>query len=123
MRINELLESKKFKDEDFVKHGESGREIDYDLAEDLIFFMNNDDDIYRRHVYPSIHKCLERINSGKDSSPSVFQDAVRESYKNYIERYPIRELPEDISDKQLVEICEKMLEEVCTHHEEGKYKD
>lgn len=123
MRINELVESKKFKDEDFIKHGEGGRELDYDLTEDLVFFMNNDDDVYRRYVYPSVHKCIERINNSKNTAPSIFQDAVKECYKNYIERFPIRELPDTISDKQLLEVCEKMLEEVSKHHKDGKYKD
>ena len=58
MRINELLEAKKFDDSDFVKDTEGNREIDYDLTEDLVFFMNNDDEVYRRHLYPSISKCL-----------------------------------------------------------------
>lgn len=123
MRINELLEAKKFNDLDFVKKTEGNREIDYDLTEDLVFFMNNDDDTYRRHVYPSITKCLNNIKHKKDIAPSIFQDAVKESYKNYIEKFPIRELPESIDDKQLREVCEKMIEEVKSHHDDGKYKD
>ena len=123
MRINELLEGKKFDEKEFVKQNEAGREIDYDLTEDLVFFMNNDDDTYRRHVYPSIAKCLEHFKGKKPASPSIFQDAVRESYKKYIEKFPIRELPESIDDKQLREVCEKMLDEFKNHHKDGKYKD
>ena len=123
MRINELLEGKKFDEIDFVKQHEGGREIDYDLTEDLVFFMHNDDDTYRRHVYPSIAKCLEQFKGKHHASPSVFQSAVRESYKNYIQKYPIRELPESIDDKQLKEVCEKMLDDFKNHHRDGKYKD
>jgi len=123
MRINELLEAKKFDDSDFVKDKEGSREIDYDLTEDLVFFMNNDDDMYRRHVYPSISKCISSVKQNRDIAPSIFQDAVREGYKNYIEQFPIRELPESIDDKQLREVCKKMVEEFKSHHNDGKYKD
>ena len=44
MRIRELLENKFFKDLDFVKSTEKGRELDFDLIEDLTHFMNYDDD-------------------------------------------------------------------------------
>lgn len=123
MRISDLIESKKFDDSDFVKQHESGRELDYDLTEDLVFFMNNDDDVYRRTVYPSITKCINRLKANQNTTPSIFQDAVRESYKEYVQKFPIRELPEDINDKQLKEVCDKMHEEICNHHKDGRYKD
>jgi hypothetical protein len=92
-------------------------ELNFDLAEDLVFFMNNDDDTYRRHVYPSIVRCIKG-----NASPSVFSDAVKESYKNYVRQYPIRELPDEIEDNICKETCEKMHEEVSKHITDGKYK-
>lgn len=124
MRITELLEGKNFDDLQFVKHHEDGRrEVDYDLPDDLIFFMNNDDDVFRRIVYPSVAKCVDRIQSNQKTNPSLFTNAVRESYKNYIKKYPIRELPDDLDDELCKETCNKMHEEICKNHSEGKYKD
>lgn len=123
MRINELLEGKDFNDLDFVKHNEDGKEIDFDLAEDIVFHMNNDDDTYRKHVYPSVTKCLSVIKSKKKSSPDIFKDAVIESYKSYIKEYPLRELPDELDEKTLKEACKKMYDEVLGHHRDGKYKD
>lgn len=123
MRIVELLEGKKFNDLDFVNRSEGKNEINYDLAEDLSFFMQNDDDTYRRHMYPAIAKCLEMVKHKKKVSPMFFNNAVKESYKNYVKKYPIRELPESLDDKACKEICEKVHDDFCKHYEEGKYKD
>lgn len=123
MRILELLEGKKFNDLDFVDRGEGKNTINYDLAEDLSFFMQNDDDTYRRHMYPTISRCLEMLKNKKKIGPSLFANAVRESYKNYIKQYPIRELPESLDDKACREICEKIHEDFSKDYEEGMYKD
>lgn len=122
MRISELLEGKQFKDSDWITNNGDKREVNYNLAEDLIFFMNNDDDTYRKHVYPSIVRCIENFNA-KKSSPSIFKNAVDESYKNYLKKYPIRELPDNLDEEVCKEACEKMHEEVCQHIKDGKYKD
>jgi hypothetical protein len=118
MRIKELLEGKNFKDMDWVSRDGETSELNFNLAEDLVFFMNNDDDTYRRHVYPSIVRCMKG-----NASSSVFSDAVKESYKNYVRQYPIRELPDEIDEKICKEACDMMHEEVSQHINDGKYKD
>jgi hypothetical protein len=123
MRIIELLEGKKFNDLDFIKKDEVGESIDYDLCEDLVFFMHNDDDVYRRHVYPSINTCIKKSKSNQKFSPSVFTNAVRESYKSYIKQFPIRHLPAELDDEELTEVCKKMHEDFCKANDDGKYKD
>jgi hypothetical protein len=123
MRIQELLEGKFFNDLDFVKHTEGGREIDFDLHEDLVYFMNNDDQAYRRHVHPAVVRCLEAIKNKKNFKANIFAPAVNECYKMYVHKFPIRELPDELSEEMCEQICDKIYEEVCQHAEEGKYKD
>ena len=120
MKIEELLEGKNFKDINFVKSvGDKGeREFDFNLPSDLIFFMNNDDEAYRRHLHPVISKCISK----KNTSPEIFANAVKECYNMYVKEYPIRELPKCLDDKQLKETCDKLHEEVYQHIEDGKYK-
>lgn len=123
MRIRELLEGKEFNDIDFIRRDGENQELDYDLAEDLIHFLNNDDTIYRRFVYPAVHKCIESIKSNKKVNPSIFKSAALEGYKNYVQKYPIRLLPNDLDEEVCNEVCKKMHEDLCKHVEEGKYKD
>lgn len=122
MRITELLEGKRFNDLDWVDHKGDKTEINFDLAEDLIYFMNHDDDIYRRHLYPSVVRCIEGARK-KKTSPDMFADAVKESYKHYLKKFPVKELPFEINSKVFKETCEKLHEETCQHISDGKYKD
>lgn len=123
MRIIELLEGKKFNESDFVKiKNDSGeKELDYDLVDDMIFFMNNNDDIYRKHVYPIISRCI-KSNNDQEIKISEFSPMVKECYKTYLKEYPIKELPNTLDKKTLKSICEKFHEEVFTHIKDGKYK-
>lgn len=118
MRIKDLFEHTDISFKDFVENNE----INYDLAEDLAFFMNNNDDIYRQHTYPAITKCLENIRNQKKTSPNIFKNAALESYKQYCAEFPIRELPSSLNEKMLGEVCKLIHDEVCNHETEGKYK-
>lgn len=123
MRIRELLEGKSFKDLEFVRKDGDETVLDYDLVEDLAFFLNNDDDIYRRFVYPAVHKCVESHGKKLKTSPEVFKQAAVEGYKEYIKKFPIRELPDSLEDDLCNEVCGKMHEDVYKDIGEGLYKD
>jgi hypothetical protein len=123
MRIRELFEGKFFKDDDFVTKTETGREINYDLAEDLVHFLNHDDHVYRRHTFPGIAKCIDISERKKKPSAKIFKSAVEEGYKKYIKEFPIRELPDQLDEKTLEEVCNKLREVVCQDIKDGKYKD
>lgn len=121
MRIRELLEGKTFKDLDFVTPTENGRELNFDLAEDLMHFMNHDDNIYRRVVYPKVAECIDGLKANRKTKATIFRSAVEECYKQYIKKFPIRELPEQIEEDICEQVCEKMHEELCQHIADGKY--
>lgn len=122
MLIRELFESRFFKDEDFVQPKDGGREINFDMVEDLIHFMNHDDDVYRRHVYPSIAKCIDIVEAKKRPKASIFKSAVDESYRKYVREFPIRELPDTLDEETCQQVCDKLRETVCNDIAEGKYR-
>jgi hypothetical protein len=123
MRIIELLETINFKDDEFVKPvGDEGkREIAFDVPEDIIFYMRNDDNAFRNHLYPVIAKCLDLISSNKKTHPSLFADAVKECYNSYISEYPIRELGKSIDKQHHKDTCIKLHDEVIDEINNGKY--
>lgn len=124
MRIIELLESNNFKEEEFVKPvGDDGkRELTFDVADDIIFYMKNDDTAYRSHLYPLIVKCMDYLEAGKKTKPEMFANAVKECYNMYIDEYPIRELTTSIDKKHLKDTCTKLHDEIIEHIHDGKYK-
>ena len=124
MRITDLLEGKDFKDlEKFVKVNGDKRELDFDLTEDLFHFMNHDDDVYRRHFYPAIMKCKDRLDLKLPVNAELFKLAIVDSYNLYAKKFPIRELPVSLDEKTCTEMCTKIKEEICKDIKDGKYKD
>jgi len=123
MRISELLENKHFKHDDFVQSTTNGREINYDLVEDLMHFMHNDDHVYRRHTYPAIARCIDSIENKRKTRPDIFKPAVENSYTLYTSKFPIRELPETMEQKLFDNICEKLHDETLDHINHGKYEE
>jgi hypothetical protein len=123
MRIKELLEGTDFDSEKFIDKKGDKREINFDLAEDLMHFMHNDDNVYRRHLYPVLANCLDKVKSKSPTGKGAFKPAVESSYKLYIKKFPIRELDDEIDKKLCEKVCEKLHEEFKEHISDGKYKD
>jgi hypothetical protein len=121
MRITDLLENAHFKSEEFIKQTEEGNEINYDLVDDLVFFLNNDDNVYRRCLLPAVHKFIDARKEKTEVKYTIFKSAVEKGYKLYIKEYPIRELPDDIDKKVWKEVCKKLYEEVSKDLEDGTY--
>lgn len=123
MRIRELLESKYFRSEDFVSADENGKDINFDLVDDLVHFMNNDDDIYRRHLYPKIAECLDQYTANRPTKSSIFKNAVDQGYQVYRKRFPIKELPSNLDEEMVKQVCNKLHDDLKQHISDGHYKD
>ena len=123
MRVIELLEGTNFDDLKFVEQQGDKKKINYDLEDDLIYYMNNNDTIYRRHLYPVIIKCVNNIKSNKPVTADIFIDAVNAGYDSYIEEYPIRELPKKLDHKTSKRICNTILKTVKDDVRDKKYDD
>lgn len=123
MRIKELLEGKHFNESEFVDDKSDKGGVNFDLVEDLSFFMHNDDNVYRNYFYPVLAKCLHAIKAKKDISPQVFEEPVKAAYSHYLKEYPIRQLPDQLNKDTIKKICTKIHEEFKQHHQNGHYKD
>ena len=121
MRITDLLENAHFKSEEFVKQTDDGNEIDFDLTEDLVFFLNNDDDAYRRHLLPAVHKFIDIQKAGKEPKYNIFKTAVADGYKRYTQQYPMRELPDDIDTKTWKAACKQLFDQLSKDMKDGHY--
>ena len=107
MKIRELFES--FSPTD--KEGDLTEKAEYDICEDLVFFMNNDDEFYRRHYYPHLINCKNAIKRGHDIKAEAFRSVVKKAYECYLEEFNEEILPESLSEQDFSSICEKIKEE------------
>jgi len=109
MRIDELVNPENFNKED------------YDLQDDLMFFMNNDSDFYRKHYYPSIIKMKLNHDKGKEFDSSKLVPIVTQAYNNYKEKFPIKNLDKELPQTDIDDICSKILETEKENIKQGHY--
>jgi hypothetical protein len=85
--------------------------------------MNNDDTVFRNHVYHSVAKCESMLARKQKTDASMFKTAVLESYKKYAEEYPIRELPIELDSKICDAVCKKVHEDIIKCVTNGHKRD
>jgi len=73
--------------------------LDYDLMDDVYFYMMNDDDFYRKQYYPTMNKCKQTGDN------EALMPVVDSCIKEYCTKYKI---PKQIAD-QITSEDKKML--------------
>ncbi len=100
----------------------SDDEYTFDLNEDLIHFMHNNDDFYRRQFFPVINMCRKQFDQGSSFSHRVFKPVVVKAYKMYKDEFPLRELRDELEDERIEEIAKSIYESELKNMREGSYK-
>ena len=112
MEIDELLNN---------KH-EGKKDLGYDLMDDLMFFMNNDPQFYRKKYFPTMLKFDKYCDQGKHVGPRGFEPLVKFAYECYQNKFPVEGLEPEL-DKDLCEkICNELHKRETKNCEDGVYK-
>lgn len=98
MNINELFDSDK----------EKKKDLGFDLKDDLMFFMNNDPEFYRKKYFPAMLKFDKYCKEGKEIGPRGFTPLVKYAYECYQNRFPVEGLERDISEEMCEAICKEI---------------
>lgn len=94
----------------------------FDLGEDLVFYMHNNDDFYRRHFYPILKTCKAQFESGGKFSHRVFKPIINKAYEAYKKEFPVRELEDNLEEEFLDEVANNIYETELKNLEDGLYK-
>lgn len=97
--------------------------IDFDLADDVIYFMNNDPEFYRKDYFPFLNKFKHHCNKGNQVSAKAFVPIVKKGFDSYIKRFPVEGLDEKLSSHQIRDICEKLQSRELKQYHDEKQKD
>lgn len=100
MNINELFGSDKDKK----------KNLGYDLADDLMFFMNNDPDFYRKKYFPAMLKFDKYCKEGKEVGSRGFEKLVKYAYECYQNKFPVEGLEKELS----ADVCEAVCKAIHT---------
>ena len=104
-----------------VVKNEQGK-YEFDLGEDLVFFMHNNDDFYRRHFFPVLKTCKAQFESGGKFSHRVFKPIINKAYEAYKKEFPIRELEESLEDEFKEQVARSIYDTELKNLEDGLYK-
>lgn len=109
MRIDELINLEKFE------------KMDFDLNDDLIYFMNNDPKVYRQLYYPTVVDFMKSHKTGSEFDAKQLVPLVIKSYKLYKQKFPIDKLPEKLKRTDVDDICGKIYETELSNIKTGHY--
>lgn len=84
---------------------------DFDLHDDLIFFMKSDSDFYRSNLFPIESRLQDKLESDEKTTPAIFKEVVKKAYKIYKDKFSVDHLDEELSMEDLKEICTKLYSE------------
>jgi hypothetical protein len=97
------------------------KKLDFDLAEDLVYFMHHNDDFYRKNFYPVLKMCKGSFDDGKNFSHRVFKPLINKAYESYKKEFPIRELEDELEPKFIERTAKQIYETELGHMKDGKY--
>ncbi len=96
---------------------------DFDLTDDLIFFMRNDPKFYRQEYHPFLQKFHRHCDADRRVSTKAFVPIVTKAFESYKDSFPVEGLEEKLSEENLQDVCEKLqAEETQFYHDEKNKK-
>lgn len=113
MKIRELFENLDLGRKDDKEH-------QFDVADDLFFFMHNNDNFYRKHYYPRMLQAKKSVKSGLGVDPTDFTELVKTAYECYLDEFNDITIPE-ASDDIINTVCEKICSEELVNIENNLY--
>lgn len=114
--INEIFDKKAVAD---LKIGE---ELPYDVVEDLKIFMTQDNDFYRRHLFPRMSEIQAAVRKGGKYNKKQLLPVIDEAIGQYLKKFEIKKRPEDFMNSgQKMECISSILKDEMENFRKGTY--
>jgi hypothetical protein len=98
-------------------------DLGYDLMDDLVFFMNNDPEFYRKRYYPTMLKFNKFCKSHRRVAPRGFMNLVSEAYEVYRNKFQVEGLNAKLDKEMCEKICKHIHEQETKNCKEGMYDE
>lgn len=128
MKLFEMFGDKELPIEDMLHSGpkktikDAMGAYEFDLAEDLVFFMHNNDDFYRRHFFPVLKTCKAQLESGGEFTHRVFKKVIEKAYESYRKEFPIKELDDTLEEEFTEQVAHHIYDTEVKNMKDGLYK-
>jgi hypothetical protein len=100
--------------------GES--DMGYDLVDDVVVFMRNDKDFYRRQYYPAMSKISRNYKKTKKIDRSMATDMIKNAVPAYCKAFNIKKAPAKLFTKEDMDaILDMLFDEESDEIRNGEY--
>ena len=114
--LNEIFDKKAIAD---LKIGE---QLPYYVVEDLKIYMTQDNNFYRKHIFPKMSEVQAAVNAGSKYNKKMLLPAVEKAIPEYLQKFDIKKRPEEfMNDSQKLECISSILKDEMDNFREGKY--
>lgn len=94
-------------------HIDKEPKLDYNLIDDVYFYMMNNDDFYRKNYYPVMNKCRQTGNN------EMLMPVIDSCIKEYCLKYKIpQQIVDQITSEDKNMLMQRMIQ--SEEHNEGK---
>jgi hypothetical protein len=96
--------------------------LPWNMVDDLIIFMQNENNFYRRKLYPLLLDAQETIQNGGKVNKKDFVPVIDAAINAYVKKFDLNRRTEDMmSPSQKMECIEKLLKDEEDNFRKGEY--
>jgi hypothetical protein len=99
-----------------------GDKLPFDVTEDLMVFMRNEPNFYRKSLYPALVDCQEAVKNGGKFDKKSMLPMIEKAVCEYIKKYDIKKRPNQLlDDQEKMECISRLLKDEADNFREGMY--
>lgn len=78
----------------------TGDKLPFNVVDDLVVYMKNDPDFYRRQLYPKMCDVQEVVKKGKKYDKKSLLPTVDDAIREYVDKFKIKKMPEEMCTRE-----------------------
>lgn len=96
--------------------------LPWDVVEDLMVYMQNEPNFYRRKMYPALLDVQSIVRKGGKFNKKKLVPIVDEAIRSYIKKYEIKKRPEELlNDREKMDCIDRILKNEAENFRKGLY--
>jgi len=98
--------------------------LNFDVVDDVIVFMRNDPQFYRKSFFPTMSKIADMHRAGQDVNPQECMSGMIENALNsYCKTFKVADIPDEIfTQDDRSSIIDRVFSEEMEQIKKGEYK-
>lgn len=104
----------------FNPDGNNG--MDFDVCDDIVVYMRNDPEFYRKHYYPTLAKMCDAYRKDNKIQKESLKTLVSTAIPMYMKKFKIDRKPSDVfTNEDCQNIAEMIFDEEAEEIRNGEY--